>query len=70
MVELEDKTGSMSVFVSKENPAIDTLLPDNVIGVSGKFIKDGDLFIVDYIQFPEFLDAARKMGTEYDLRRL
>ena len=66
MVELEDKTGSMSVFVSKENPAIDTLLPDNVIGVSGKFIKDGDLFIVDYIQFPEFLDAARKMGTEYD----
>ena len=66
MVELEDKTGRISVFVSKENPAIDTLLPDNVIGVSGKFIKDGDLFIVDYIQFPEFLDAARKMGTEYD----
>ncbi len=66
MVQLEDKTGQMSVFISKENPAIDTLLPDNVIGVSGKFIKDGDLFIVDYIQFPEFLDTARKMGAEYD----
>ena len=66
MVEIEDKTGQMSVFISKENPAIDTLLPDDVIGVSGKFIKDGDLFIVDYVQFPEFLDTPRKMGAEYD----
>ena len=66
MVELEDKTGSMAVFIPKENPAIDTLLPDNVIGVSGKFIKDGDLFIVDFIQYPEFLDTPRKMGADYD----
>lgn len=66
MIELEDKTGNISVFLPKENPAIDTLLPDDVIGVSGRFIKDGDLFIIDYVQFPEILDTPRKMGADFD----
>ncbi len=66
MVQLEDKTGIMGVFIGKENPAIDTLLPDDVIGVKGNFLKDSDLFLVDYVQFPEFLDTPRKMGSEFD----
>ncbi len=36
MVEIEDKTGRMNVFVPKEHPAIDTLLPDDVIGIQNK----------------------------------
>jgi DNA polymerase II small subunit len=66
MIELEDKTGTLSVFVRKEDPAAATILHDDVIGVTGNFSESGDMFFVSRVQFPEFLDAPNKGGEEYD----
>jgi len=66
MIELEDKTGTLSVFVRKEDPAAATILYDDVIGVTGNFSESGDMFFVSRVQFPEFLDAPNKGGEEYN----
>jgi len=67
LIELEDKTGRMTIFVGKEHPAIDTMLPDDVIGVTGRYIKDGDdFFIASRIQHPEVADYQNRGGEEFD----
>ena len=53
MVELEDMTNeTLTVFVAKEDPAAGTLLPDDVIGVSGTFNRDGTMFWTNRVQYP------------------
>ena len=66
MIELEDKTGTLNVFVRKEDPAAATILHDDVIGVTGNFSESGDMFFVSRVQFPEFLDTQNKGGQEFD----
>jgi len=67
LVELEDKTGRITVFLRKEDPAVATLLLDDVIGVTGKFSDDGRMFWVDRVQFPEVLpNNQNRGGLEYD----
>lgn len=62
MVELEDKTGRITVFVRKEDPAAGTLLLDDVIGVTGKFSEDGRMFWTDRVQYPEVLPKNQNRG--------
>jgi len=64
MVELEDKTGRITVFVRKEDPAAGTLLLDDVIGVTGKFSEDGGMFWTDRVQYPELLPKHQNRGGE------
>lgn len=64
MVELEDKTGRITVFVRKEDPAAGTLLLDDVIGVTGKFSDDGRMFWTDRVQYPEVLPNNQNKGGE------
>jgi DNA polymerase II small subunit len=67
MVELEDKTGRITVFVRKEDPASGTLLLDDVIGVIGKFSEDGNMFWTDRVQYPELLpNNQNKGGLDFD----
>jgi DNA polymerase II small subunit len=67
MVELEDKTGRITVFVRKEDPAAGTLLLDDVIGVTGKFSEDGRMFWTDRVQYPEVLpNNQNKGGLDFD----
>ena len=67
MVEIEDKTGRMNIFVPKEHPAIDTLLPDDVIGITGRYMKEGeDFFIASRIQYPEVADYQNRGGDDFD----
>ena len=67
MLEMEDKTGRMSVFVPKEHPAIDTLLPDDVIGITGKYMRAGeDFFIASRVQYPEVADYQNRGGDDFD----
>ena len=67
LVELEDKTGRITVFVRKEDPTAGTLLLDDVIGVTGKFSDDGRMFWTDRVQYPEILpNNQNKGGEDYD----
>jgi DNA polymerase II small subunit len=67
MVELEDKTGRITVFVRKEDPAAGTLLLDDVIGVTGKFSEDGRMFWTDRVQYPEVLpNNQNRGGLDFD----
>ena len=67
MVELEDKTGRITVFVRKEDPAAGTLLLVDVIGVTGKFSEDGRMFWTDRVQYPEVLpNNQNKGGADFD----
>ncbi|MDP6011114.1 MAG: DNA-directed DNA polymerase II small subunit [Candidatus Poseidoniaceae archaeon] len=55
--EIEDNTGSMTCLIRKDsedpNPVVESgIMPDNVIGVSGSFARDGDLFYVDDLHWP------------------
>ena len=56
--ELEDHSGSMVCLLRKDNedpnPVVKSgIMPDNVIGVSGSFSRDGDLFYVEDLHWPE-----------------
>lgn len=67
MVELEDKTDTMHIFIRKEDPCCATLLLDDVIGATGKFSEDGRMFWTDRVQHPEILpNNQNKGGEEYD----
>tara|TARA_Y100000389_G_scaffold51668_1_gene47351 strand:- start:1454 stop:2725 length:1272 start_codon:yes stop_codon:yes gene_type:complete len=67
MVELEDKTGRITVFLRKEDPSVATLLVDDVIGVTGKFSDDGRMFWTDRVQFPEVLpNNQNRGGLDFD----
>ena len=68
IVELEDRTGSVRIFVRAEDPAAGTLLLDDVIGITGKYAEDkakggaSDLIFVNRIQYPEILSNHRNRG--------
>jgi DNA polymerase II small subunit len=62
--ELEDHTGAMTCLLRKDtedpNPVVTSgILPDNVIGVSGSFSRDGDLFYVADLHWPDLPNRQR-----------
>ncbi len=71
-VELEDKTGSMKVYIPKSNPLAATIVVDDVIGLTGSFrtFGTGDgptLFWCERVQFPEILHTHQnKGGLDFD----
>lgn len=67
MVEIEDKTDTMTIFIRKEDPACATLMTDDVIGITGRFSEDGRMFWTDRVQHPEILPSNQnKGGEDYD----
>lgn len=68
MITLEDDTGVMDVFIRKEDPAVDSLINDDVIGVSGRFDKNNpNMFWVDEVQYVDVLmNHQNKGGKDYD----
>ena len=68
MVTLEDNTGVMDVFIRKEDPAVDSLMNDDVIGVTGRFDKKNpNMFWVDEVQYVDvLLKHQNKGGKDFD----
>ena len=67
MIDFEDKTGTISAFIRKEDSASQTLVNDDVIGITGTFGKDSDIFWVDRVQFGDIAPKHQnKGGAEYD----
>jgi len=67
MIEIEDKTGTLSAFVRSEDSGSQTLLCDDVVGLSGSYGKDSDIFWVDRVQFGDILPKhLNKGGAEFD----
>tara|TARA_Y100000996_G_scaffold387409_1_gene346193 strand:- start:5417 stop:6715 length:1299 start_codon:yes stop_codon:yes gene_type:complete len=67
MVEIEDPTGNMEVFIKKEDPAARSLMNDDVVGVTGKFSKDGRMFWVDEVKYADVLMSHQNRGgKDYD----
>jgi len=67
MIEVEDKTGTLSAFVRMEDSASQTLVVDDVIGITGSFGKDSDIFWCDRIQFGDIAPRNQnKGGADYD----
>ena len=68
MITLEDKTGTINVFVRKDDPACATIMNDEVIGVSGRFDKSGgEMFWVDKVYYPDILaNNKNKGGADFD----
>ena len=67
MVELEDHTGVVTIFIRKEDPTATTLLNDEIVGVVGRFAETSDMFWTTRIQYPEVLPShLNKGGPEYD----
>ena len=66
MIEFEDKTGTISAFIRKEDSASQTVVNDDVIGITGTFGKDSDIFWVDRVQFGDIAPKHQnKGGAEY-----
>ncbi len=71
-VDLEDKSGSMRIYIPSSNPLSATIVVDDVIGVSGSYRKFGGadgptLFWCERIQFPELLHTnINKGGADFD----
>jgi len=68
LVTLEDPTGTMRVFIRKEDPASDTLMVDDVIGIIGNFDKNSeDMFWCDEVYYADILmNHQNKGGADYD----
>ena len=68
LVTLEDSTGTMRIFIRKEDPASDTLMVDDVIGVVGNFDKTSeDMFWCDEVYYADILmNHQNKGGKDYD----
>lgn len=68
MVTLEDNSGTMDVFIRKEDPAVDSLMNDDVIGITGRFDKNNPkMFWVDEVQYVDvLLKHQNKGGKDYD----
>lgn len=68
MITLEDPTGSMEVFVRKEDPAVDSLVLDDVIGVTGNFDKSNPkMFWCDEVKYADVLmNHLNRGGEDYD----
>jgi len=56
-IELEDETGTVVLMALKNNGEVfhcaSEVIVDEIIGVSGKFSKNGDLIIIQNIVFPD-----------------
>ncbi|GAH14285.1 unnamed protein product, partial [marine sediment metagenome] len=56
-IELEDETGTTVLMALKNNGEVfhyaSEVIVDEIIGVSGKFSKNGDLIIIQNIVFPD-----------------
>ena len=68
MLTLEDMTGTIDVFVRKDDPASAVIMNDDVLGVSGRFDKSGgEMFWVDRVIYPDILpNHQNKGGPEFD----
>ena len=68
MVTLEDNSGVIDVFIRKEDPAVDSLMNDDVIGVTGRFDKKNpNMFWVDEVQYVDvLLKHQNKGGKDFD----
>ena len=67
MVNIEDKTGNIDVFVRNEDSASRSIVNDDVLGITGSFGKDSDIFWVDRVQFGDIAPKHQnKGGAEYD----
>lgn len=68
MITLEDHTGTMEVFIRKEDPSVDSLMLDDVIGITGKFDKNNaDMFWVDEVHYADVLmNHLNKGGKDFD----
>ncbi len=57
LIELEDETGTIVLMALKNNGEVfhyaSEVIADEIIGVSGKFSKNGDLIIIQNIVFPD-----------------
>ena len=42
MINIEDKSGNLSAFIRKEDSASQSLLVDDVVGITGSYGKDSD----------------------------
>ena len=72
MIEIEDKTGILSAFVRKEDSASQTLLCDDVVGLSGSFGKTLIFFgLIEFNLVIFFLNikiGVERILTLYQLR--
>ena len=68
MVTLEDNSGVMDVFIRKEDPSVDSLMNDDVIGIVGRFDKNNPkMFWVDEVQYVDvLLNHQNKGGIDFD----
>jgi|TARA_R110002020_G_scaffold72266_2_gene186010 DNA polymerase II small subunit len=68
MVTLEDNSGVMDVFIRKEDPSVDSLMNDDVIGIVGRFDKNNpNMFWVDEVQYVDVLFSHQnKGGKDFD----
>ena len=68
MVTLEDNSGVMDVFIRKEDPSVDSLMNDDVIGIAGRFDKNNPkMFWVDEVQYVDvLLNHQNKGGIDFD----
>ena len=67
MVNIEDKSGNMSAFIRKEDSASQSLLVDDVVGITGSYGKDSDIFWVDRVQYGDVLPKnINKGGKDFD----
>lgn len=64
MITLEDSTSQVRVFIRKEDPASDSLLMDDVIGIRGSFEKDGKWIWADEVQYADILVNHQNKGGE------
>jgi DNA polymerase II small subunit len=68
MVEIEDVSDTITVFIRADDPAAGSLLHDDVIAVTGTFeSKSGEMFWVNEVQYPDILPGhMNKGGAEFD----
>ncbi len=64
MITLEDSTSQVRVFIRKEDPASDSLLRDDVIGIRGSFEKEGKWIWADEVQYADILVNHQNKGGE------
>jgi|TARA_R110002020_G_scaffold282188_6_gene497882 DNA polymerase II small subunit len=67
MINIEDKSGNLSAFIRKEDSASQSLLVDDVVGITGSYGKESDIFWVDRVQFGDILPKhLNKGGKDFD----
>ena len=64
MITLEDTTSQVRVFIRKEDPASNSLLVDDVIGIRGSFETDGKWIWADEVQYADILMNNKNNGGE------